>query len=251
MIKDKLLFSSDSSFLYKKCFSCSKNSHLLYKCPLLNPLIMRTHLVNKITASKPQVREIFLRKNHSKFNARKKISSLQKNQILYFLNRTTSEDSLSKLSKRSSDSNGKGQFLKHEKSGKLSIISEKDDENSSDFSYENILSTKKKSLTQTNEKLMNIKSNEDDDSDDLIEEEKINNFITEKKFDDEENNDYDALKIFKNYQPHFNYNAVFTTLNKKNYNESCQDSIATSKKEKKSKKYKIKSKKLFEKINKK
>ena len=59
------------------------------------------------------------------------------------MNRTTSEDSLSKLSKRSSDSNGKGQFLKHEKSGKLSIISEKDDENSSDFSYENILSTKK------------------------------------------------------------------------------------------------------------
>lgn len=245
MIKDKLFLSSDSSLLFKKCLSCSKNSHALFKCPLINPLIIRTHLINKITANKPQVREPFLRKNYSKFNARKKISSLQKNQILFYMNRTTSEDSISKMPKKSisssDSSSGKEKYIQNEKIGKLSMISEKEEENSSDYSYENILSTKKKSLAQSNEKLLSIKSNEDNDSDDSIEEEKIIcNLDMKKKYDEEQRiSDYDTQKLYKNYQPHFNYNVILTVFN----NEMSQERFVTQKKGKKQKKYKINYKK--------
>lgn len=253
MIKDKLLLSSDSSFLYKKCHSCSKNSHFLFKCPLLNPLILRTHLVNKITTSKPQSREPFFRKNCSKFNARKKISFVQKTQILVLMNIIKSEESLSRSSNltiSSSNSSGKEQFFKKERSDKLSIILEKEDENSSEFSYENIISTKKKSLNQANERNLSIKNNEQEEENDSKEqEENSSNLAIIKNLDDEEQiSDYDTLKLFNNYQPHFNYNVILTKMNQ----DLCQESTFTaSKKEKKPKKFKINSKKFLDKIKKK
>lgn len=250
MIKDKLLYSSDSSYFYQKCLSCSKNSHVLCKCPMLNPIITRTHLIQKITASKPQIRKPFFRKITKKFNPRKKMFSIQKNQILFLMNMEKYESTLSKFPSGTIESSEPSPLLKPEKQEKLSEISEKENEDSSESSSENIIAKKiskrRKSLSDISEQNFGKKNNSENEiSKNSLEEEqeenekKISSFLL-KKYDSKEINGFESMKLFKNYQPNFNYNVIIMLLN----NEFFYRMEERSKREKKKRRtYRLSSKK--------
>lgn len=250
MIKDKLLFSSDSSYFYQKCSSCSKNSHVLCECPLINPIITRTHLIQKITVGKPQNREGFLRRSNPKFNPRKKMLSIQKNQILFLMNMEKYESTLSKFPSGTIDSSEPSPLLKPEKQEKLSDISEKENEDSSESSLENISAKKipkrKKSLPDISEHNFGKKFNSDNEfnSKNSLEEEeqeenekKISSSIM-KKNESKEISDFESMKLFKNYQPNYNYNVIIMLLNNEFFYRT-----EKSKRQKKRKTYKLSSKK--------
>lgn len=263
MIKDKLLFSSDSSYLYQKCKSCSRNSHVLFKCPMINPLILRTHLIEKITACKPQMRNDFSRRAGPKFNSRKNISSTQKNMILYFINSEKDEknekseksegETFNKLSSASFDESEPSVLFKSEKLDKLSEISEKENE---DFGVSSFIHIKplKKNIKKTNLEIENSEINFDHknnaenfairESSEIISscEEKIISQIKTKKKDDFI--EFDFIKLYKNYFPNFNYNIIIMLLNN-------EFPYRKTKFEKKTYKMRIKTKNLLCKNNKK
>lgn len=206
MIKDKLLFSADSSYLYKKCLSCTKNSHTLCKCPMINPLITRTLLIRKNTASKPQNRQTFFRNKIMKYNSRKKLDLTQKSQNTFFVNNVKSEDSLGKLS---NNSDGTYEIIEKQKAGKLSVISEKEDEESEEF-----LSEK-----EWQKQILNLetKKKNENESEISFKEEKISSLRNPECDSEALYSDYDSMKLFKNYQPHFNYNVIIMLLNNEHF----------------------------------
>ena len=79
---------------------------------MLNPLISRTHLINKENNSKPQNREEFVRNRSQKINSLKKIYTIQKSQFLFLIHNENNErnldnkiESLSKIQSDTLDSN--------------------------------------------------------------------------------------------------------------------------------------------------
>ena len=91
MIKDKLIYSSEASNLYKSCYSCHKNSHILSDCPMLNILVNRSLLITKYNVSFPQERQFQRRKDH-KYNTMNLKSYTEKSQALFIANFDRNDD---------------------------------------------------------------------------------------------------------------------------------------------------------------
>lgn len=273
LIKDHLLLSSDSSYLYQSCQSCNKNSHILSNCPMLSPLISRTHLINKENSSTPQNREVFARTRSQKINSRKKIYTIQKSQFLFIIHNESNDgnlenkiDSLNKIQSDTLDSNELSPLLRN---------SHKTD--SKEIENENFLN---KQHSQTNIKTMSFPNNElnessiaekneeDEHSPELLknrindEEKKTHKLISEEnkennvkntlssidptqlnlknnvevnvsQINNKEIKDFETMRLFKKYQPNFNYNVIIMLLNNEFYYRKARKSKGKRKNRKK------------------
>lgn len=186
------MLSEDPSLLYRDCHSCHKNSHLLRNCPVLKPVINRSHLIHRYNYSLPQKRKSFIRRKKDKTNSLGDREKVQNFQYFFNLNQEKIESHKNhSLIINSMESHELSPLLKNSEN-ETNKKTEADElkKNESEIEIHEEENNKEESLVNSSNKI--VVSNKND------------NFLI----------GFESLKIFKKYQTEFNYDVILMLLKK-------------------------------------